>query len=85
MEVLKAKCHEWEIECRPPTAKRMDCETVIRYEALLKDMLCLVVSLAERALSLLRLMEKKESYSYILREEVCIFADMVGQLKDGIG
>ena len=60
----------------------MDCQTVMQYEYLLKEIVCLALEITNRAISILKLMKMRDESIYIFNQEVQLLITHVEKMKN---
>jgi hypothetical protein len=59
----------------------MDCQTAMQYESLLKEIVCLALEIANRSISILKLMKMRDESIYIFNQEVQVLIAYVEKMK----
>ena len=60
----------------------MDCQTVMQYESLLKEIVCLALEISNRSISILKLMKMRDESIYIFNQEVQFVITYVEKMKN---
>lgn len=60
----------------------MDCQTVMQYESLLKEIVCLALEISDRSISILKLMKMRDESIYIFNQEVQFVITYVEKMKN---